>query len=211
VTAEAAEPGAWYGCYGSNLALARFRCYLEGGRPLGSSRSQPGCRDTSPPTGDRPVTLPGQVHFAHHAPSWGGAVAFLDLDAPATSPGRAYRITAPQLADVVAQENGRRPGAVSLDLAEVGAGGRVEVCPGWYGTVAWVGEVDDEPLLTITSAWALSDVAPAAPSAAYLRTIGDGLAEAHGWTPTQAAAHLHRCPGVAPAWTPDALVALLAG
>jgi hypothetical protein len=100
---------------------------------------------------------------------------------------------------------------VAVELAGIARGGRAVVCPGWYGTVADVGAVDDEPLLTITSAWALGDVTPAAPSAAYLRTIGDGLAEAHGWTPSQAAAHLLRCPGVSPDWTPDALVALLAG
>ncbi len=199
----------WYGCYGSNLSLARFRCYLEGGTPAGSTRAQPGCRDGSAPTGDRRTTMPGQVHFAQHAVGWGGAVAFLDVDAPGSCPGRAYRLTADQLADVVAQENGRQPGSVDLDLDAILATGRSTVCPGWYGTVAHVGDVDGEPLLTITSAWSVADIEPAPPSAAYLRTIAIGLAESHGWSSDRAATHLHRWPGVGPSWTLAALTAAI--
>jgi len=155
------------------------------------------------------VTLPGQVHFAKRAPGWGGAVAFLDTGAPGRSPGRAYRLTIDQLADVVAQENGHPPGSVAVGVDELATGDARVVCRGWYGTVAHVGDVDGEPLLTITSSWALALVEVAPPSAAYLGTIGAGLAEAHGWSAAAVAAHLHRCPGIAPTWTIEAVTAVL--
>lgn len=199
----------WYGCYGSNLSIARFRCYLAGGTPPGSARGQPGCRDATPPTGNRAVTLPGRVHLAQHSPAWDGAVAFLDTAAPGRSPGRAYRITVEQVADVVAQENGRPPGSVTVDLGDLVTRGREEVCPGWYGTLAHVGAVDGEPLFTITSSWTLDDIEVAPPSAAYIRTMGAGLAEAHGWSTEEVAAHLLQCPGVAPTWSIDAVAEAL--
>lgn len=201
---------AWYGCYGSNLAWARFRCYLEGGAPPGAAATQPGCRDASPPSGDRPVWLPGQVYFAHHAPSWGGGVAFLDTSSAARSPGRAYRVTLDQLADVTAQENRLAPGSLSFDVEHLVAARGAPVCAGWYGTVAPVGSVDGEPLLTITSG-SPSPTDPAAlsaPSLAYLRTIAGGLAETHGWPAATIAEHLHACPGVAPTWSTTALTEL---
>jgi hypothetical protein len=207
VTVEA----VWYGCYGSNLDATRFRCYLEGGTPPGATRSQPGCRDRTPPTGDRPVQLHGQVHFTCHATGWGGAVAFLDTGAPGTSPGRAYRLTTAQLEDVVAQENGRPPGSVAVDVSAVVAAGRVVACPGWYGTVAHVGAVDGEPLLTITSSWSVGDVEPAPPSGPYLRTIGVGLAASHGWPRARVAAHLASLPGVAGTWDPASVAEALEG
>lgn len=205
------SPAVWYGCYGSNLSTERFRYYLAGGAPRGSTRAQPGCRDRSAPTGDRAVTLPGAVHFAHHATGWGGAVAFLDVAAAGSAPGRAYRVSEGQLADVVAQENGRPPGSVDVDVAAVLAAGRLEVCPGWYGTVAYVGQVDGEPLVTITSAWSAADVEPAPPSAAYLRTIAAGLVEVHRWSTAEVVAHLETCPGVGPDWTTARLTAALVG
>lgn len=35
------EPLVWYAAYGSNLAAARFRCYVVGGRPAGAARTYP--------------------------------------------------------------------------------------------------------------------------------------------------------------------------
>ena len=51
-------------------------------------------------------------------------------------------------------------------------------------------------------------LAPAPPSAAYLRTILVGLHEAHGWTADESAHYLLRARGVAPAWSEDRIAAL---
>ena len=45
----------WYVSYGSNMSAARFACYVEGGRPPGGTRTNPGCRDRTPPVRDVPV------------------------------------------------------------------------------------------------------------------------------------------------------------
>jgi hypothetical protein len=60
-------------------------------------------------------------------------------------------------------------------------------------------------MFTITS---LQDLVPTPPSAAYLRTMLDGLGEASGWTVAERAAYLLRAPGVSPAWTVSRLVEL---
>lgn len=198
-----------YACYGSNLAAARLRCYLEGGTPPGGIRPNPGCRDPSPPRRSLPIWLPGQTWFARHAEQWGGAVAFLDPDAPGTAPGRAYDLSVEQLADVIAQEARRRPPG-SLDVAAVVAAGRLALDDGWYGTCVHVGDLDGLPLITFTAPWHLGDVAPAAPSAQYLRLLVDGLGEAHGWDRAVAVRHLLTCSGVGLRWTAETLLAALA-
>lgn len=198
-----------YACYGSNLAAERLRCYLEGGVPPGGVRPNPGCRDPSPPRRSLPVVLPGQRWFARHSEQWAGAVAFLDTDAPATAPGRAYDVSVEQLADVIAQE-GRRAPPGELDVAAVVAAGRLALDDGWYGTCVHLGELDGVPLITFTSPWHLGDVTPASPSAPYLRLLADGLGEAHGWDLPTAVRHLLTCPGVTPRWTASSLLAAFA-
>ncbi|MGR6997170.1 hypothetical protein ACU686_02070 [Yinghuangia aomiensis] len=47
------------------------------------------------------------------------------------------------------------------------------MCPGW---------LDGFPVLTVTAPWRSGDVPWNAPAAAYLRHLGAGLREAHGWT-----------------------------
>lgn len=198
-----------YACYGSNLAAARLRCYLEGGTPPGGVWPNPGCRDPSPPRRSLPVWLPGQAWFARHAEQWGGAVAFLDPDAPGTAPGRAYDLSAAQLADVIAQE-GRHLPPGTLDVHAVVAAGRLALDDGWYGTCVHLGDLEGLPLITFTAPWHLGEVEPAAPSAPYLRLIADGLEEAHGWDRETAVRHLVNCPGVAPQWSVDSLLTALA-
>ncbi len=44
----------WYAVYGSNLSLARFRLYLEGGAPMAGARAHLPCRTGSTIAGDQP-------------------------------------------------------------------------------------------------------------------------------------------------------------
>jgi hypothetical protein len=152
-------------------------------------RVYPGCRDTHEPERRVPVTLPGQLYFAGESAAWTGGMAFYDPTASGTMPGRAYLITAQQFADVAAQEMRREPGA-DLDLTEVLARGTARLGPGRYETLVCAGRLDGLPLLTFTAPWRIEDAALNPPSAAYLRHLGAGLAEAHGWSPDRIAAYL---------------------
>ena len=61
-----------------------------------------------------------------------------------------------------------------------------------YDRLLEVGVRDGHPMLTFTSAHGSHDVAPTAPAKDYLRTIGEGVAEAHGWEPARVAEYLAR-------------------
>jgi len=63
-------------------------------------------------------------------------------------------------------------------------------------------------MFTITS---LQNLEPTPPSAAYLRTMLDGLGETFGWTTDERVRYLLRAPGVVPAWTAARLAALCDG
>jgi hypothetical protein len=197
----------WYVAYGSNLRLRRFRCYLAGGRPAGGSRHYAGCRDRSDPQRDVGVLVRGRLVFAGESGVWGGGMAFLDPHADGEAACRAYLVTPQQLADVAAQEM-RQPVGGELARALVRAlDDVVEVHTlgaGRYGTVARLGDLDGAPMFTITHDRP-ARLTPAAPSAAYLRTIFLGLHEAHGWAPEQLADYLLTARGVPEAWTLRAL------
>ena len=193
----------WYVAYGSNLLAARFGCYLAGGQPEGARRTYEGCRDRSPPLRDVGVRLPGHLGFASVSRVWGGGMAFYHPCAEGELAARAYLVTFGQFSDVVSQE-ARRPVGSDLDLD----GGRDRRWPapaGVYESVLHVDDLDGSPMLSITS---LQSLPPAAPSAPYLRAILAGLAETFEWGVDERVDYLLRAPGIAPAWTPDRLVAL---
>ncbi|GLF96527.1 histone deacetylase [Streptomyces yaizuensis] len=203
----------WYAAYGSNMDPARLHHYLVGGRPPGSARSCPGCREHRPPADSVPVELPGVLYFATESAVWGGGRAFYDPDAPDT-PGGPVRmvarlITARQFSDIAAQEMYRSPGT-DLDLRSVIEEGREELGPGRYETLLCPGFLDGLPLLTFTAPWGYADVAWNRPSAAYLRHLAAGLLTAGAWDAGDIARYLAAAPGAAGAWTPAAVTGLLA-
>nr|WP_222854050.1 histone deacetylase [Fodinicola acaciae] len=198
----------WYVSYGSNLNSARFGCYLYGGRPDGARRVYPGCRDRTPPARTEPAWLAGAVYFACESPTWTGGIAFLDTSVTTTAAARAYLISAGQFADVVAQEMRREPDG-DLDLTEVLDTGRQRLGDGRYETLVQVGAMAGHPMLTFTAPWSMSDVDGRRPAPAYLRMIGRGLVEAHGWDAGRAASYLVALSGVRGAWTAEDIVTLL--
>lgn len=195
----------WYVSYGANMDARRLGCYIGGGTPSGGSRANPGCRDGSPPRRTCAVWLPGAVYFALESPMWGGGLALYDPgDGPGDGPAggaedgdgvegraaaRAYLVTAGQFADIAAQEMYRSPGA-DVDLVALTRDGRLSLGEGRYETLVHAGDLDGVPMVTFTAPWRSVDVPAAAPSAAYLRTLGGGLAAAHGWPAWRAAAYL---------------------
>lgn len=198
----------WYAGYGSNLAWARFRCYLQGGRPEGAARTLPGATDPADPLDMQPITLDGSVYFAWHSPTWGGGIAFYDPDAGGTSLGRAYLVTAAQFVDVATQEMHREPTGDPLDLVALMDAGRLVLGPGRYETLHVVGEIGNQPVVTFTSS--VHDEMPLnAPRAAYLTTMARGLAETHGLDASAITSYLLGRPGCALGWTHDDVAALV--
>jgi hypothetical protein len=201
----------WYVAYGSNLAMARFRCYLSGGRPVGSSRDYLGCRDPSEPTRSVGVEVPGALVFAAESSVWGGGMAFYDRAASGAVACRAYLVTTEQFADIAAQELRRPPGGeFARDLAGLLADvdSVVTTGPGRYETVVRLGELDGTPMFTITH-HEVGSLPPVPPTAAYLRCISLGLRESHGYDDARIARYLLAARGVSDAWTQADLEALL--
>ncbi|MEV7599051.1 histone deacetylase [Kitasatospora sp. NPDC089797] len=202
-------PLLWYAAYGSNLHAARFACYLYGGRTEGAALACPGCRDRRPPRASAALTLPGTLYFAGSSATWGGgATAFYDPDGPGTVPARGYLLTPGQFSDVAAQEMHRPPGS-GPDLTRVLACGYDAGTPGRYGTLLRVGALGGRPVLTFTSPAGSAGGGLGAPTGAYLRTLGAGLAQAHGWGPWRAAGYLASRPGAAGHWGVAAVAGLL--
>jgi len=198
----------WYVAYGSNLSAARFGCYIAGGQPTGATRQYPGCRDRSDVRATASLCLPGGLFFAGRSLTWGGGMAFYDPTLPGRAAVRAYLLTPGQFADVAAQEMHRVPDA-DLDLGPLLEGERHSWGQGRYETVLRVGTRDGHPMLTFTAPWGAGGVTTAAPSAAYLRVIGAGLAEAHGWSARQIAGYLAAAPGARDSWSPEGVLWVL--
>jgi hypothetical protein len=192
----------WYIAYGSNLSAARFYYYLRGGRPPDAALTYPGARDRALPRADKAAWIPGIVYFATESQVWGGGRALYDPDIPGAVAARAYLITAEQFSDVAAQEMYREPG-VDLDLAEIANVGRIQMGDGRYETLICAGHDDQIPMVTFTAPWGIRDVPLLSPSATYLRTLGQGLCEAHGWDSQRAASYLAGLPGAQGNWTPS--------
>ena len=199
----------WYAAYGTNMTLDRFTCYLTGGSPPGARRVTPGARDPALPRDSRPVEMRGCVYFAWESPTWGGGIAFYDPAGEGRSVGRAYLLTLGQLSDVVAQEMHRTPGA-DLDLRDLVTDGTALLGPGRYESMHVVGQIDDAPVVTMTSSWEADEISYNPPGAAYLATMGRGLAEGQGWDPDQVTAYLLARPGIGDVWDDDSVRAVLA-
>jgi hypothetical protein len=203
-------PQVWYVAYASNLAMARFRCYLSGGRPVGGSRDYTGCRDPSDPSRTLGVEVPGGLVFAEESRVWGGGMAFYDRAAPGIVACRAYLVTTEQFGDIAAQERRLPPGG---EFAEDLAGllpdveSLVTIGPGRYETVVRLGELEGAPMFTITH-HDVGSLRLAAPSAAYLHWITTGLAEAHGYDGARTARYLAAAPGIHGAWSEPEIEAL---
>jgi hypothetical protein len=98
----------WYASYGSNLCRERFLCYILGGQPEGSGKTERGCKDNSLPLKDKVIRIPHALYFAEYSQRWGGGVAYIGhrrIPPKAGALGRMYLIHVEQFLDVVRQEN----------------------------------------------------------------------------------------------------------
>ena len=172
---------AWYAAYGSNTDEERFRQYLAG------------CSQPALPADSRPCVLDLPLYFAGTTSRrWGdGGVAFTgtERDATPSTLARAWLLPVDRIAEIGAQENGLPIDAAHLDLDAVRSCG-MQRAHGerWYD--AWVdcGELDDLPVVTLTSTRRRTPLA--APSRAYAQVVARGLRATHGMTRDDVAFYL---------------------
>lgn len=211
VGVDALDDGVWYAAYGTNLSAKRFHCYLQGGRPSGSRRRYPGCRDRTVPRDDRPVVVVGTVHFALESSVWGGGMAFYDAQQPGPVLMRAYLVTRDQLLDVLTQEMHRDPADLSSRIQVpdgLGSDAMVRLGPGRYETVYRIADLDSRPVLTFSHAPVEQRWKPNRPSSAYLRWVVAGLRDSHGLEASEVVEYLLGCPGIG--WARDDLASFVA-
>ncbi len=103
----------------------------------------------------------------------------------------------------------REPGA-DLDLTKLATLGRIQVGEGRYETLIYVGQDEHMPMVTFTAPWGIGDVPLLSPSGAYLRMLGQGLQESHGWDSQTVGQYLVSLPGARGSWTAGQIVDLLA-
>lgn len=199
----------WYVAYGTNLSLARFRCYLLGGRPDGGARTHPGSIERAEPRAVATVDIPGALHFGGRSGLWGGGgMATYDGRRAGRVAARAYLLSVRQLGDVLAQETRREPGG-AIDLTALDPDGCHRLGPGRYRTIVRVGTRAGVPMVSFTGdVDREDDLAP--PTAPYLRVMARGLRESRDWPPELIASYLSAIPGAAPHWSPAAIAALAA-
>jgi len=200
------DPGTyvWYAAYGTNLSTERLGCYVAGGRPPGAARHYDGCRDPSPPRDHRPIELTGRLAFAGEAGVWGGGMAFFVPGGEGVVHARAYLLRLEQLGDLVAQE-ARHPVGADLVLAADGGPTRHGFSR-TYDVLLDLCELDGHRMLTLTGTRVPT---AAAPSAAYVRTMLEGLADGFGLDTEARVGYLAGADGVASRWTVEALRELL--
>lgn len=189
----------WYFSYGSNMDEARFRCYIEGGRPAGSKVTERGCSDTSPPRVCGPLTLPGVMYFGDYSTKWIGGVAFYDPFSAGVLLGKAYLITLHQFRQVTEQDGDAIVTMDHLDTAL--AVGSCTIAngdkPATYDTIICPGELAAPggqvyPVLTFTASRSLAGATGAYPEPAYAQRLITGLVSL-GLSPAEADTYLFRC------------------
>lgn len=168
----------WYASYGSNLLYNRFMRYIEGGRLEGSSETEQGARDTSPPLKSMAYSIRHELYFAKERSKWGeGGVAFIRnmQNSEISTHSKAYLVTTEQFEDVVCQENQVR--SIKVDYELLLKQGYLDLLDNWYGRLLLVGFKESLPIVTFTAPLDWSAVEENRPSQAYESVILKGLQE----------------------------------
>jgi hypothetical protein len=156
-------------------------CYIAGGTPAGATKRNPGCRDTTPPIEDRPITFDLELYFAGYARSWGGAPAFIRKRTNySITYGRMYLLTYDQFNDVVLQENDEAvDGRTFVPAFEQLTRENEFELPGnrLYGHLWRIATEGEWPVITFTTS--RTNLRIGAPSEAYLKIIVSGLRETY--------------------------------
>lgn len=179
-------------------------CYIGGGRPVGSSKANPGSRDKTPPVDKQPVSLNFELYFAGNSSHWRGAPAFIRRNGKTSvTLGRMYLITDDQFNDVVMQENDRVvDGTRFVPRFEELKQKNEFLLPGngLYGYLLCVAVKGSWPVVTFTTQ---KDLPIRPPSEPYIKVIASGIKETYpAMTNTEICDYLLRSEGISGRITP---------
>lgn len=205
---ELSKVHIWYATFGSNMSMARFCCYIEGGQIEGMKRSCGGSMDKSKPKEVIWRTFPHRLFFARdRTATWGpGGVAFLHPNSNVQEKTYMclYKITLEQFNDVLLQENISNHD-MSHPLFDLTALQTIQtekslsvdlVQKGWYHNVVYLGKEEDIPILTMTCSLSNIDsfisgkfpINP--PCKEYANTLIKGLVEGKQLSEEEASAYI---------------------
>lgn len=191
----------WYACYGSNLLIKRFLCYLQGGMPEGSSKSHQGCSDKKYPEDSKQVIIPYELYFSKQSKSWENkGVAFIrsQKDKRAKTLSRMYLITKEQFVEIVRQESGRSPldKTINIDF-ETEISKKQYVIPNilWYSRIMFLGFEKDHPIFTFTGKWGDEDIVLNPPGEKYLKVLIKGIKEVYNLSDKRIIEYLKKSDG----------------
>ncbi|CAK9237182.1 unnamed protein product [Sphagnum troendelagicum] len=185
----------WYACYGSNMWLPQFMCYIQGGQVEGIVKDCIGCRDPSPPRASLWLTVSNQLFFGcKHSYTWGiGGVAFIDPlpEEDVKTYVHVYKITLEQFKDIFFQENSimhmeNQQFIIDTDLIQSVRNGQPATShtifeDRCYGTIIYLGDEDGIPILSFTCSledmekFRSGDLEENIPAAAYEQAVARSL------------------------------------
>ena len=174
----------WYASYGSNLSRERFMCYIEGGKPKNSSKTEKGCLDKTPPKDDRPHEINHALYFARNSKKWnngGSCILSIKFDKNKITYGRKFLITVEQFLDIVSQNNG--VDNIEIDFDDVMKNGSKSINNSLSGNILYLGDEEGYPIFTFTSHFDETEYVK--PDILYLATIGAGVKNTFNMTSEQ--------------------------
>jgi len=199
----------WYACYGSNLSRERFLCYIKGGQPKNSTRTEIGCTDKTLPVSDSIYQLNRPLYFAKNAAHWNnGGAGFIGLNPEPENFtfSRKYLITKQQFIELVNQEN--RTSGIKIDFEEVINLKSKVICEGRYGNLLFLENFEEIPVFSFTINEKMGDSEFVKPDPIYLKTIIAGLNEIYKLSNSEYVDYLLRKPGILNNYSKKELLAL---
>ena len=197
----------WYASYGSNLSRERFMCYIEGGKPKNSKKTEKACRDTTPPKDDKSHKINHALYFAGLSAKWNnGGSCILSTKKSDTqyTLGRKYLITKEQFLDIVGNKN--EDGVLEIDFDDVIKNGSKSVTDASSGNILYLGHEDGYPIFTFTAHSDRTDYAR--PDTLYLETIGKGIIETYNISVQELADYYLKLDGIKNNYTKKELINL---
>ncbi len=188
----------WYACYGSNLNEDRFLCYIKGGKPKNSSRTEIGCQDKTTPLKNTTYKIDRPLYFAKRAAHWeNGGAGFIGLspDPNNFTYSRKYLITKQQFVDLVNQEN--RTNNIQIDFQEIITLKSKVITEARYSNLLFLEfDTDQIPIFSFTTPEKMGESEFVKPAPIYLKTIIAGLKEIYNLPYTELAEYMMTKPGV---------------
>ena len=180
-------------------------CYIEGGKPKNSSKTEKGCVDKTPPKKDRPHKINHALYFARHSKKWnngGSCILSVKFDKNKITYGRKFLITIEQFLDIVSQNNGVEN--IKIDFEEVINKGSKSINKSLSGNILYLGNEDDYPIFTFTSHFDETEFVK--PDILYLSTIGAGVKDTFKMTTEQVTDYFMGLDGIKENYSKDDLL-----